>query len=438
MLKKLLVIFLSISLLATTSSCASKPTPPNQTSPRKQKLVLIPIVLNDEERKLRGQIETALVSGLQEKYTVYSGDNVLQKQREVFDKESKEAKGLCDETKCMQDLAEGFGSELVAVIHITKEEGNFFKSGRYILSINIQNIFDNKAVYNNVIPSKNTDTLELLDKLKELGRGEVVVLKTPEVITPPTPPVKEEKPIQPTKADDDSLLWAEAQKGNTLEDYQVYVDTHPKGKYVGLAKARIKKFKAEQTPKPEPIAPPPQKVENSPDNESLLWIEAQNGNTTEDYTAYLDTYPKGKYASLAKARIKKFKAEQVIVTQPMVSTPQKTIKSKDVFFDKSAGLMWQDNEEAKTLKLNWQGAMDYCENLTLAGRSDWRLPDVDILKALSPKKEYLSNVVSDAYWSSSSTVNNSSSAWNIFFDYGRVGNNLKGSSLYVRCVRDSK
>lgn len=111
--------------------------------------------------------------------------------------------------------------------------------------------------------------------------------------------------------------------------------------------------------------------------------------------------------------------------------------SQEVVWDSDTKLMWQDNSEAKTVERNWQGAIDYCQNLKLAGFDDWRLPDLDTLKVLYPKKSGLKNIVSVLYWSSSPSVSDSSSAWGVYFYDGNGYDNLKSFSLYVRCVRDS-
>ena len=120
------------------------------------------------------------------------------------------------------------------------------------------------------------------------------------------------------------------------------------------------------------------------------------------------------------------------------SKTQEAESKKSVFIDNSTNLMWQDDIEARTVRKNWQGAIDYCSNLKLAGYDDWRLPDLDTLKALYPKKNNLKNIVSDVYWSSSPSVSDSSFAWYVFFSYGYDYGNYKSYSSYVRCVRDSK
>ncbi len=46
--------------------------------------------------------------------------------------------------------------------------------------------------------------------------------------------------------------------------------------------------------------------------------------------------------------------------------------------DAASGLMWQKADDGRTR--NWKQALNYCENLKLAGRSDWRLPNVKELQ----------------------------------------------------------
>ena len=50
--------------------------------------------------------------------------------------------------------------------------------------------------------------------------------------------------------------------------------------------------------------------------------------------------------------------------------------------DNHTGLEWQDNRDAKTVKRDWQGAKGYCQELTLAGYDDWRLPTIKELQSI--------------------------------------------------------
>jgi len=116
------------------------------------------------------------------------------------------------------------------------------------------------------------------------------------------------------------------------------------------------------------------------------------------------------------------------------------------------GLMWQDEpytQKEKKAYFNysyrkvqtWQGAKDYCKNLTLAGYDDWYLPNIDELKSIIDegrdpqiKKEF-KNFTSSVYWSSSSSVSVSSYALYVTFSFGTSHGDFKTINNYVRCVR---
>ena len=104
-------------------------------------------------------------------------------------------------------------------------------------------------------------------------------------------------------------------------------------------------------------------------------------------------------------------------------------------------LMWQDDE---TVLKDWQGALDYCQNLNLAGHSDWRLPSFDELRTIVDKnnhpaiKSEFKNTDSDGYWSSTPYADDSNDAWSIYVGYGNENNDDKNLNHGVRCVRDSK
>lgn len=129
---------------------------------------------------------------------------------------------------------------------------------------------------------------------------------------------------------------------------------------------------------------------------------------------------------------------KIIKRQQLYTQSVPTDTSGDVFIDTDTNLIWQDNIEAKTVKKNWQEAIDYCENLSLIGFEDWRLPDQNMLLTLYKKTDEVKNVGSDVYWSSTSDVNESDYAWSGDFDYGDGYHNDKNNDHYVRCVRDNQ
>jgi len=139
--------------------------------------------------------------------------------------------------------------------------------------------------------------------------------------------------------------------------------------------------------------------------------------------------------------------------------------TKEVVIDHITGLMWQDNDEAKTVRKQWltdanyntcsndrtspacndtsgDTATTYCANLTLGGYSDWRLPTIDELMYIVDKGKSnpaidstFVNVASDVYWSATTFVGREEGAWPVGFDGGYDGWDFKSSSYAVRCVR---
>ncbi len=249
----------------------------------KDRLVLMPLRVADEDKSLQGAMETALVQGLQQQYEVLSGEQVAQKAHEIFLKESHStAKKECDETRCMQSIAEAFQAELIATANVTKRYGGYF------LALSIQNIFDNKIVYSRSTPCENCNLFQVVDKLKELS-GTLVQ-------TPVSAADTDESAISGNANDPENALWGEVQKGNSDEDYGAYLAQYPKGKYAVLAKSRIRKLQE-------------QAADKLAQQDRSAWDNASNNATEASYQNYLKTYPQGRYATLATARIAKLKQE---------------------------------------------------------------------------------------------------------------------------------
>jgi hypothetical protein len=138
--------------------------------------------------------------------------------------------------------------------------------------------------------------------------------------------------------------------------------------------------------------------------------------------------------------------------------------TNEIVLDHITGLMWADNIDAESVTKSWvtstvyfanndnmdtsgNTASTYCENLTLGGYSDWRLPLVAELENIvsysdintSIEGEYFQNVSDDYYWSSSSDIGENHNAWRVSFFDGQVNTNKKlEDTMHVRCVRGRK
>ncbi len=109
--------------------------------------------------------------------------------------------------------------------------------------------------------------------------------------------------------------------------------------------------------------------------------------------------------------------------------------------DTSTGLMWQQDTPDNTM--TWEQALSYCENSTLAGYTDWRLPTKKELRRLVDYSRYnpainityFPDTVSSYYWSSTTNANYTYNAWGVDFYNGLANYPIKHSSWYVRAVR---
>ena len=106
-------------------------------------------------------------------------------------------------------------------------------------------------------------------------------------------------------------------------------------------------------------------------------------------------------------------------------------------------LAWQ--REVVAGKKSWNDAKGYCQQLTLAGQSDWRLPWVRELQGIVDYKEVNPSIDKDAFpstpayyfWSASLRAGNPSHAWSVYFYYGYVYYRDISNTYVVRCVRGS-
>ena len=110
--------------------------------------------------------------------------------------------------------------------------------------------------------------------------------------------------------------------------------------------------------------------------------------------------------------------------------------------DGNTGLMWQQDEGGQ---MSWEDAITYCEGLSLAGYTDWRLPNIKELESITDDSLYYPAINTnffpdahmDAYWSSTTYdyPGGTGTAWSVEFNYGSVHDYTKSNSYYVRCVR---
>ena len=129
-----------------------------------------------------------------------------------------------------------------------------------------------------------------------------------------------------------------------------------------------------------------------------------------------------------------------------------TRDNEQIVTDNITNLQWQDDNDAKTVTKSWVDAISYCEELTLGGYTDWRLPNINELKIIIDRTKQNPEIASgfqntntdnpedDYYWSSTSYNGDKEYAWIVYFGNGNIniGDKEYDSNAHVRCVRDGQ
>lgn len=119
-------------------------------------------------------------------------------------------------------------------------------------------------------------------------------------------------------------------------------------------------------------------------------------------------------------------------------------ESEGTWQDDATGLLWADKDNGSDV--NWSQAAGYCENLSLGGYDDWRLPTINELKtlydrSLSQQYKIKGPIKLEAAGMWSGSTNNSGDAWSFnFFNGGTSLSPTRGGcsgSGRALCVRGS-
>lgn len=145
---------------------------------------------------------------------------------------------------------------------------------------------------------------------------------------------------------------------------------------------------------------------------------AKKEENLETWKLYLKKFPYGECSFEAESKIADIEKEQ-----KKNKYEQRQIKHK--------GLHWSNKAPRS---MNWNDALNYCENLSESGYSDWRLPNIDELKTIiGYEKSKLGDT--DQFWSSSTPSCCPDLAWYVDFSNGDVYNLYKSIDYHVRCIR---
>jgi len=120
--------------------------------------------------------------------------------------------------------------------------------------------------------------------------------------------------------------------------------------------------------------------------------------------------------------------------------------------DLTTNLMWQqctyglsgaNCATGAVLTITWEASIVYCETLSHAGFTDWRLPHIKELRSIADSTTYspainavyFPNTDLSRYWSSTSSAADTTAAMYVHFGLGYASAMDKAYLYAVRCVR---
>ena len=131
-------------------------------------------------------------------------------------------------------------------------------------------------------------------------------------------------------------------------------------------------------------------------------------------------------------------AAGLLLATPVWAAPYTA--SQGAVTDQHTGLDWQQQDDGG--KRTWEEGIAYCEGLSLANQTDWRLPNIKELESITDDNRLnpaidpiFTGTSASNYWSSTTYARFSDSAWYVDFSDSYVSVYYKSSHYYVRCVR---
>jgi tetratricopeptide (TPR) repeat protein len=182
-----------------------------------------------------------------------------------------------------------------------------------------------------------------------------------------------------------------------LKRYEAAADTlseaikrAPESKQPALRDLRRQCLIAESASPAVASIPPP--ATTTSQAEIVLWKSIENSPNLADFRSYLDQYPQGAFAVLARRHLAEGKAQAEAMRQSLDEKWQGLLAKNQIVINPAtgviavSGLNLADNlraalnlTQATSVRsdLNFNQATDFCAQLQLYGRSGWRLPIVN-------------------------------------------------------------
>ena len=132
------------------------------------------------------------------------------------------------------------------------------------------------------------------------------------------------------------------------------------------------------------------------------------------------------------------------ITSVLLTASLKRDNSREQVIDETTQLVWIDNKDVVRVQMSHKKAVPYCENLSYAGKSTWRIPTLLEFKTIvdkSNEKTYINKAfkynVPTGYWALKAHIRT-------FWFYADYMNFVSGTGYYdnrnkdkfIRCVRN--
>ncbi len=109
-------------------------------------------------------------------------------------------------------------------------------------------------------------------------------------------------------------FWDSIKDSNNPKDFRAYLEQYPKGKFASIARNRL------EPSAPAAVSPEHPVADTNPASIELsFWDSVKNSDNPEDFRAYLNKYPKGQFKAIAHNRLKQL--APVAVRPELTPTP---------------------------------------------------------------------------------------------------------------------
>ncbi len=120
----------------------------------------------------------------------------------------------------------------------------------------------------------------------------------------PPAPAPAAIPVAPAAPDVETMFFDSIKDSTDPSEWRAYLDRFPNGRFAPLARLRLPKLQAKAPAAVTPPAPPAV-VAAQPDDETGLFDQIKTSPKADDWRRYLAQYPNGRFAALARLRLAK-------------------------------------------------------------------------------------------------------------------------------------